>query len=195
MALTETFYDAVNNNSVRKIRIMMKDSLLVDPTFREFGEMERAARAVPGLYDAHDGCAFITDRTQWNDNYMNKLMVEVVGNFSHERLDHLKEVVHYLRPVSVTAANDTGKKVTGGASRQPQKKLSPYQQQKEEDMHNGNYRTQKIVTGTAVGAAVGLVAGGAATLAAASVVPVLVGTAAGAVIGGVATAVMTGGGD
>ena len=30
---------------------------------------------------------------------MNKLLVQIVNNFSHERLDHLKEVIRTLRPV------------------------------------------------------------------------------------------------
>ena len=61
--------------------------------------MERAAANLAGLYDPHDGKQFTEDSSKWNDDYMNKLMVEVVLNFSHERVDHLKDVVHYLRPV------------------------------------------------------------------------------------------------
>ena len=41
MALTKSFYEAVSEGNVRRIRIMMKNSLLVDPTFREFSEMEK----------------------------------------------------------------------------------------------------------------------------------------------------------
>ena len=41
MALTNSFYEAVESNSVRRVRIMMKDSLLVDPTFLQFKEMEK----------------------------------------------------------------------------------------------------------------------------------------------------------
>ena len=53
MALTNAFFDAVNNGNVRRIRIMMKDSLPVDPTFKELKEMETAAAKVSGLYDVH----------------------------------------------------------------------------------------------------------------------------------------------
>ena len=41
MALTNTFYESVASGSVRKVRIMMKNSLLMDTTFREFEEMEK----------------------------------------------------------------------------------------------------------------------------------------------------------
>ena len=36
MAVTNVFREAVASNSVRKVRIMMEDSLLVDPTFMKF---------------------------------------------------------------------------------------------------------------------------------------------------------------
>ena len=79
---------------------MMKDSLLVDPTFEQFHDMEKIASSMDGLYDEHDGEELTKDRNQWDVDYMNRVMVSVVSNFSHERLDHLKEVVRYLRPPS-----------------------------------------------------------------------------------------------
>ena len=46
MALSNAFKKAVEDNSVRKIRIMLKDSLLVDPSFGRFNEMIQAASSV-----------------------------------------------------------------------------------------------------------------------------------------------------
>lgn len=96
----DMFSNAVNSGNVLRIRIIMKDSLLLDPTFEYFSELEKMSRNVKGLYDDHDGREFITDKSKWNDDYMNDQMVSVIYNFSHERLEHLKEVVRYLRPVS-----------------------------------------------------------------------------------------------
>ena len=62
--------------------------------------MERAAKNMEGLYDEHDGKQFVLDRSLWTEAYMDTLMVEVVNNFSHERIAHLKEVVRYLYPVN-----------------------------------------------------------------------------------------------
>ena len=98
MALPEAFYEAVNNGDILGVRIMMKNSLLFDRTFAQFSEMEKEAAKMNGLYDVHDGRELITDKSKWDDNYMNLLMVQVTKNFSHERLNHLKEVVRYLRP-------------------------------------------------------------------------------------------------
>ena len=102
MALTNAFYEAVQSGNVRRVGIMMQDSLLVDPTFTEFNAMEKAASSMAGLYDEHDGKELIEDRNLWNDDYMDKVMVKILSNFSHERIDHLKEVVRYLRPVAKT---------------------------------------------------------------------------------------------
>ena len=99
MPLGNAFHQAVESNNIRRIRIMMKNSLLVDPSFKEFHEMEKATRGVKGLWDEHDGGKeFITDKSKWNNDYMAKLMTKVVSNFSHERINHLKEVVRYLIP-------------------------------------------------------------------------------------------------
>lgn len=100
MEITEAFRNAVSDGNVQGIRIMMKNSLLVDLTFDEFDEMDRLAQNVKGLYDNHDGRDIITDRFAWNDGYMSELMVQVVGNFSRKRVNHLKEVVRHLRPVA-----------------------------------------------------------------------------------------------
>lgn len=87
---------AVEENSVRKVRIMLKDSLLVDPSFKRFNDRLKASQSVKGLFDEHDGKELIQDRSQWNTAYMDRLMVQVVDNFSHERLEHLKKVVRYV---------------------------------------------------------------------------------------------------
>lgn len=173
MAVTNTFYDAVKSGSIRKIRIMMKNSLLMDPTFSEFMEMEKAAASVEGLYDKHDGRDFKSDQSLWNEDYMDELMVEVVGNFSHERIEHLKKVVHYLRPVNE-------KKPPKENSGSNDEKTLSYQEQKRKDQLEGNYRGAKIAAGAVVGAAVG------GTVAYAAGVTVAGGVVAGAVIGGAA---------
>ena len=176
MALSNAFHEAVNEGNVRLVRIMMKDSLLLDPTFSSFSEMERAAANLAGLYDS----------SKWNDDYMNKLMVEVVLNFSHERVDHLKDVVHYLRPVP--------KKVPAPAHEDKPRyeyNNSPdanYQEEKRRAQANGDYRGAKIAAGTVVGA----IAGG--VVASVAGVTIVGGVAAGAVVGGVATTLIVNGG-
>ena len=174
MSMTKAFVDAVEAQNIRKIRIMMEDSLLVDLTFREYKEMERLSANVPGLYDEHDGQAFITDSSDWNDGYMNKLMVQAIGNFSHERLNHLQEVVHYLRPApkSVQAPIDRASHSTD------------YKTRKAEDDRSGDI--VRVVGGTAAGALIGgVVAAVAGTTTNVAVMCAVAGAAVGA---GVASA-------
>jgi hypothetical protein len=92
------FLIAIQNKDIRLIRIMMKDSMLVDPTFNEFNRMTQRVKDIPGMYDDHDGREFENDKSKWDDDYVAREMVRVVSNFSHERLKHLKEVVRYLHP-------------------------------------------------------------------------------------------------
>lgn len=186
MSLSNAFREAVNAGNVRLVRIMMKDNLLLDPTFSGFSEMERAAANLAGLYDPHNGKPFIEDSSEWNDDYMNQLLVEVVLNFSHERIDHLKDVIHYLRPVP--------KKVsTPSHEDKPHYEYSSspnanYQEEKRRAQENGDYRGAKIAAGTVFGA----VAGG--VVASAAGATIVGGAAAGAVVGGVATALIVNGG-
>lgn len=186
MSLSNAFREAVNEGNVRLVRIMMKDSLLLDPTFSTFSEMERAAANLKGLYDSHNGKPFIEDSSKWNDDYMNKLLVEVVLNFSHERIDHLKDIIHYLRPaakkVSAPAHEDKPRYEYNNSPH------ADYQAEKLRAQENGDYRGAKI----AAGAVVGAVAGG--VVASAVGATIAGGVAAGAVVGGVATTLIVNGG-
>ena len=185
MALTNAFYEAVKDDNVRRVRIMMKDSLLVDPTFTDFNNMVKAASSMTGLYDAHDGRAFISDEQEWNDEYMDKLMVQVVGNFSHERIDHLKDVVRYLRPVHKAGSTSSHHTEYNSEHRTSG---NSYQEQKYRDLQNGDYRGAKIAAGAVAGAVVGGVVASVAG------VTVVGGVAVGALVGGAAVTVTVNGG-
>lgn len=188
MALTNVFYDAVKSGNVRRVRIMMKNSLLVDPTFEEFHAMEKVASSMEGLYDKHDGKEFIEDENLWNDDYMNKVMVKVVSNFSHERLEHLQKVVHYLRPVtkSVPSKHES----INYTNSEPKRKGS-YQEEKRRCQEQGDYLGAKIGAGAVAGAVVG---GVIASVAGATAAGVLGSVAVGAIIGGGFTAAIVNGG-
>lgn len=189
MALTNSFYDAVKDGNIRRVRIMMKDSLLVDPSFTDFNNMEKAANSMTGLYDTHDGKDFITDEALWTDDYMDKLMVQVVNNFSHERIEHLKDVVHHLRPVAKKAVHTQSKPTQSSANEHSRSSsTSNYQEQKQRDQQSGDYRGAKIAAGAAAGAVVG---GVFASVAGITVVGGVVG---GALVGGVAVTIAVNGG-
>lgn len=188
MALTNAFHDAVNSGNVRRVRIMMKNSLLVDPSFDEFCEMEKASSAMEGLYDEYDGKEFIKDKSQWDDDYMDKMMVKLLSNFSHERIEHVKDIVRYLRPVtkSVTPKQEQTSHHYYSTTRQ-----DSYEEEKRRCQERGDYLGAKIGAGAVVGAAVG---GVIVSVAGAPVAGVIGGIVAGAVVGGVTTTLIVNGG-
>lgn len=97
MAITKDFVDAVESGNLLRVRIMLKDILLVDPTANTFDEMESYASAkIDNLYDEHDDETLKYDVTDWNGDYLNDQMVAVVSNFSKERIELLKGMVRYL---------------------------------------------------------------------------------------------------
>lgn len=188
MAVTNAFYEAVQSGNVCRVRIMMQDSLLLDPTFVEYNAMEKAAASMERLYDEHDGKELIEDRNLWNDDYMNKVMVKVLSNFSHERLDHLKEVVRYLEPVTKCAVS---KQEPTDHHNYDHTRQGSYQEEKRRCQERGDYLGAKIGAGAVIGAAVG---GALASAAGAPAAGVIGGIAAGAVVGGVTTALIVNGG-
>lgn len=158
MPLTTTFKNEMAKGNILGMRIMMKDSLLVDRTFVAFDEMEEATREVLGLYDDHDERELNEDKETWTEEYMNKLMVQIVGNFSHDRIEHLKAVVMYLRPVvkpiPKIAPSPEPKKEEQANKTLPQKLNTNHKFSGRRQTKN-NERFVKIVIGVAAGAVVG----------------------------------------
>ena len=97
--LTNAFFKAVDEKDIRKLRIMMKDSLLVDLSFKQFNEMSKYVKHIEGMYDEHDDkeCPFEEDKSKWDKNYMDKQMAQLFrGNFSKKRIEHIKKVITYV---------------------------------------------------------------------------------------------------
>lgn len=151
MAITDTFRNAVKEGKIVDIRIMMKNSLFIDRTFHEYQKMEELVKKTHGLYDVHDGTKLEYDRTKWNDEYLNLLSVQLIDNFSHERINHIKQVIQYLHPVKIEASIDTETENNRnyGEIGHP---LS-YKEQKKKDQQEG--RIIKIVSGATVGGVAG----------------------------------------
>lgn len=97
MALTDAFIDAVSNNDTVLTKIMLKDIMLIDPSFKSFDEMiAYAEKNMPELYDEHDSEEFSDSYDSWTEDYMNEQLTALVGNFSKERIRFLKSIIQYL---------------------------------------------------------------------------------------------------
>lgn len=100
MALTNEFIDAVTNNKKTRVRIMLKDIMLVDPSMKTFNEMLSYAESImDNLYDEHDGENLNGNSATWTEEYMNQQMVSVVTNFSRERVNALKRLLSFCMEI------------------------------------------------------------------------------------------------
>lgn len=96
MALTNEFLDAVKDGKKTRVRIMIKDIMLVDTSLSAYDEMiTYAEEHMTDLYDLHDGEELKTLPNDWTEDYMNQQMASVVTNFSRERVRLLKCIVKY----------------------------------------------------------------------------------------------------
>lgn len=96
MALSNEFKEAVEQGKTTRVKIMLKDSLLLDPSCKEFDEMMGyASNKMGSLIEQHDG-ELLKPSEDWNEDYLNDEMVAVVNNFSKERVDLLKGIVKKL---------------------------------------------------------------------------------------------------
>lgn len=125
MALTNEFMEAVSENKKTRVRIMLKDIMIVDPGLKSFGEMLRyAENNMPDLYDPHDGEQYMEDPAAWTEDDMNRQMVAVVTNFSRERVDLLQKMVRKLYGTEDARSRGPQTHVLESGERQPEKGLS-----------------------------------------------------------------------
>lgn len=90
--IANEFISAVDSNDLLMARIMLKDSLLVDPTFKDFNAMLAYAESKTDIYEEHDGEILKNDASAWSKDYMNEQLVQLVNNFSRERVALLKRI-------------------------------------------------------------------------------------------------------
>lgn len=141
MSLSPEFISAVDSGNKLRTRIMLKDCMVLDPTFATYDE--RAAYAlskIPDIYDTHDGEALEYDMTAWTKDYMDSQMVTLIDNFSKERVELLRSVCRHL-------FSDTAEKI------QVETVIRDAQKEKK------SVSKKQIGTGVAIGGGVAAVAG------------------------------------
>lgn len=108
MALTQEYMMAVSQGNLLRVKIMLKDSLLVDTTFNQFNEMINYAETrLKGIWisDAEDDVVF----SQSLDD-LNILLAGLVNNFSKRRVTHLKGMINKLYPPQIQMNQEFGRK-------------------------------------------------------------------------------------
>ena len=93
MSINNDFKEAVANKDEVLVRIMLKDSMILDPTFTTFDELSvYASERMESLYVAFDGDTLNSNESDWDKDFMNLEMVKLMDNFSKERVAFLRKV-------------------------------------------------------------------------------------------------------
>lgn len=96
-SVSADFKNAVEKKNKLRVRIMLKDIMVVDPTMVSYNARIRYASAhMPDLFDQHDGEKLNYNKSAWTKEYLSQEMVTLVNNFSHERLALLEKMVPYI---------------------------------------------------------------------------------------------------
>ena len=110
MKIDIEFQDAVKNDNRDLVRIMLKDSIMIDPTLDMYKVLSSYAKAnlsMP-LYEKYDGIAF-ADEVDWNEDYFNQEMIKLLDNFSKERIIHLEKVCKKIYSGYITLIGEGNK--------------------------------------------------------------------------------------
>lgn len=93
MSISKELIEAVNSKNVTLVRIILKNSLIMDPTFKEFDEeIAYAEKNINNLYEEYDGYELEENKSKWNKDYMDEQLNNLLYNFSKKRINHLKDI-------------------------------------------------------------------------------------------------------
>ena len=97
-SISPEFRDAVKRKKTLLVKIMLKDSMILDKSFKSFDTMSSyAIKNGIDLYDEDDDeIDMVNDKSKWTEDYMNSLLAALVNNFSKKKIDHLKQVIPYV---------------------------------------------------------------------------------------------------
>lgn len=82
-----------DSGDIKGLRYIFVDSLDVDPTFEKYREDYEYCQNIPGLFEAHMELFPLTENEkQWNNDYWEKLKIDLLKNFSVRRFQHMMQV-------------------------------------------------------------------------------------------------------
>lgn len=97
MSISKEFMNAVAERNELRVRIMLSNYMITDPSFRDFDEsLAYALKTLPELIVPHDGEELNHDVTAWTKVYLDKECATVVNNFSQERIDLLRNMCAHI---------------------------------------------------------------------------------------------------
>lgn len=184
MATPASFTNAVAAGNLTLVRVTLKNSLLTDPTFRQFAELQKEAENMPGLYEKFNGEPLPRDKSLWTEEYLAKQAAELIANFCRERIQYVKEIVSHLSPPEQTGGKSFKEKPHSNSG-------YDYFREKEKDSRNNDViRNHRNAAQLCMGGGFGAIAGCA--IAAAAETSIFGGIVAGALLGAVVGGIVGG---
>lgn len=103
MAISSEYAQAVHNNNKLRVRIMLKDSLLIDKSFRLFEEMQEYALAQGVNPWADVDIPLEKPEKPWTEDTMNYELTALVNDFTKEHVNYIKEIITDLYKTDIAS--------------------------------------------------------------------------------------------
>ncbi len=99
--ITMEFQDAVERKNYLKTKIMLKDSLLVDTSFKQFDTMIRYVESKGiNIWSNSLDTYPLKDPDSWNKDLLNIELASLVTEFTREKVDYIKRMIQTLYPMT-----------------------------------------------------------------------------------------------
>ncbi len=108
--VSSEFINAINENNELRVHIILKDSLLVDKSFRQFNEMvEYADRHNYNVWkNGDDPSPLILSEKAVDRDVLNEELTMLVDDFTHERVRRIQAIIKKLyTPVQPQVKKDS----------------------------------------------------------------------------------------
>lgn len=110
MNISEKFKQDIDKRDLLSVRITIKDTIKSDPTFKQFDKLcDYTKKQGVNIYQEYDRNEFEKDISKWNNDYLDRQCVELVRNFSKERIEHLREVCQVVYKERIEKLQSTNK--------------------------------------------------------------------------------------
>ena len=104
MAISSEFAQAVCDKNLLRIRIMLKDSLLVDKTFNSFDEMQAYASVQGASPWIEEDMPLEKAEKPWTEDTMNYELTALVNDFTKEHVNYVKTIIADLYKQSLISS-------------------------------------------------------------------------------------------
>lgn len=97
----------IDEGKISQARYSMRFALELDPSGTSYAEDLKYCENANGFFEQHEELTpFRNDRSQWDNDYWNKLKSDLSDNYSRERYLHMLDVVKVVFSAKLKSIND-----------------------------------------------------------------------------------------